>query len=368
MIYFVLLFILIIVASLQSYRTQRNLSIFIMFSMCLLCGMRREDVCIDTSRYFDYAERGTYNSRFGEVFDFLCNMNLSVGGDGYTFLLLVAVLTYIPLLVIMLDREYVKRPALFLLLFYFATPLFFQETFNIVRQMLGTSYFILGGYLYFKKDMPFKRMYRLSLVVLCFLIAAYTHRMLLTVMPLFFLSALFDFRLTKKKVGGIIAFAVIFGSMPFWDALLRQGMVFLSATSISGTENAGIDFDIYLTDNIYSGKLNIIGILSSVLPFAFFGFFSYTKDKEYDRIYQVFFLGVVLYCLLVQSVFCRRLTIPLTIFMLMYIPNVWERMKSSKTLISLVLTYMIYHYFTVLIEYNNDINSIGVLPYYFNFQ
>lgn len=349
-IYFVILLLCLLATLMRKGKGNMKLAVATFIIMMLLCGLRGINVGIDTSHYYSAY---TYGSERMEptfqLISFLCH---AFGFSFKGFLMCYAILTFIPLLLII--RKTSNNIGFSILIFLSFSDLFYHETFNTIRVSAALSY-VLFSFYYMERDDVKK-----SIVYL--VIAVLFHYTAIVVAPFLFL-----FRFIKK-----VTFLPMFISV---SASFIFGLVFATnfsdeAMSISSMLSLFSDSDLteYYQRHLTSldvSSFNLVGTLSKMLPFSIFAICMYDKENSYSLFYKLFLVSVVLQNVFVSVSLIYRITMYFLILIVFILPNTFERTRGIQRLSLLALSlFMILWYGYQLIT-ADDTSLAGTIPYQF---
>ena len=348
---FIYILIVAILCCFLPYKRQKTASFFLLLFMMIMCGMRGYDVGIDTQGYVDnvvYLDDS--DLRHGPIFmglKYIANLFLNVGT---AYLMMIAVLTYIPLLFIIENKS--PAPAISVLMFIIATAIFFNESFNIIRQEMAIVYVLWGAVMLDEG----KKVKALFLALLSVLIHPYT-----IIFILFFF--LYRIELTKKKAFGLLALSVIIGmgagSLSLIHDFLNLVSVFTSDSSVALVTR----FSKYADGDI-DANFSLVGQVVHIFPLTALCVLGANNKKILNNtFYKMMFWGCLLLNMVVSVTYCERISSTYTIAQLIAVPFMIKEFKDN----SKVILYIVLFLTSVLYIYNFNqfiVNQQVWVPYH----
>ena len=357
------MFLFLIFASVLSYwgidksrRTQIKIAFTLFCFLCFFCMCRGESVCVDTSHYIAIFKYGELGLRFGILYSIIYDVCVFIGGGPHVFLAIMALLTYIPIIVLSQKSE---NPSLVWLIFIIC-PAFFMESFNLVRQTAAMSYLLLGYVSLGGENKNIKR------AIVWFILACFLHKMAVIVLPFCFL---YKYKISKNIVYvsliGSFALGLCLSMDAFYVLFDRFSMFF---SMFENDSSAGTIINHYIENEKLLGEWGLIGMLINLIPFTLLCLFSYTSPNKGQFIFNIFFCGTIFNNLFVSSAFNARIASFMTVASLIYIPMIYNSVdKRQKRLIQFSLFLLFLIFVRKLWGYQISSHSMGILPYSFCF-
>lgn len=352
MIYFAFLLLLCLISLRLPSKMQTYASVFILILMMLLCGLRGDYVGRDTINYVQFTDGLVEEDRFGISYTIIRDLLLFYGLDAHEILLFFAIITYLP--IIILVYKLTNKPALAVLLYMTATSHFFLETFNLVRQELAVSFIILSIYCFSRNE---KKGYFLSLVF--YILALLSHSISVIVLP--------GFIICKRKFSKLTVTAGVFISIALGyigaDKLLTSAIELLGfITIIDGS---------YLTnygEHVNNVSWSFLGTITHWLPLALLCLGSYSKKSD-NVLYNFLWIGTMMTNLLISNKFCDRIASLFTISMILYIPLVYKSLlPNNKVLVQTAVFIFCFLHIYGLLSLVIHPEARSVIPYHFYFE
>lgn len=312
---FLILSIIILLASFIRSNRQEYALILLVVILFLISGFRAETVGTDTSNYRIHFERiavrGYMSVELGWVL--LNKLIIWLGGSYSTFISFISFITIIPLAFLL--KRYSANP-IQSLFFYFTLYIYFFS-FNISRQILAST-IILFAIMQLISN-------RKILFILLILLASLFHTTALIVLPIVFVDKLPNNLLTIL----VIVFASFIGGIFLTDIISR----YLASSVYSGY------IDRYEFGNASGNALYLL-ILNS-----FFLFIALTI-KQRDIYFKIYLCYIIFANILVRVPFGDRvvlnLSIYLTVFFPYFIANNKFKQKSIVYIIMILYAYVMF--------------------------
>lgn len=347
--FFVLLAIFALWSVQMPLQKQRNYSIVILSVLLVLCALRGNSVCADTQHYVDIYNYNLLGERFGPLYSIIDTLCRSLNGGPHMFLAIMALITYVPLIVLV---NKIETPSLMVVV-YILFPAFFMESFNLVRQSAAIIYLLLG-YVCLNNNEVKKS-------IIPFAIALLLHKMAIIAVPFFLLYKL---PISVKTSTILLVGSLFFGisiSMTAYSSLLEQLTVLLSSND--GMSAGNIVSHYYENDELI-GEWSIVGMLFNTLPLTLLCFVINVEECKGNSFYNFLLLGAIISNLFVSSAFCVRIASFFSISAVLAIPFAYNVLSQER---KKMLFYCIALVFLVFVRkmwgYNIDPFSTGLLPY-----
>lgn len=316
------------------YQTQKHTSVILFLFMMLMCGFRAYDVGVDTHNYVDYAHLSDISRyRFGPVYPILKQISVLFPNNGTAFLMLMAILTYFPLMYI--SYKFSDYPALSVLMYIIPVGIFFNESFNIARQSIAIVYVLLATVMVAKQ----RKKIAFGLIVIAFLFHPYTF---ISIVVLF----LDKLRLTRGRVIVLLLISAIIGLIGTLSGIQNFLNTLMIATSDSSNDlvlKLGKYGDGYEIESGFS----VVGQLSHILPLLALCWLGINRKTLNNIYYKMMLLGCVVTNIFVSVIFCERIASTYTIAQLLSVPFIYKTSDKRKRLALIVLliaTALLYVY------------------------
>ena len=293
------------------YQVQKRTSVILFLFMMLMCGFRAYDVGVDTHNYVDYARLSDISRyKFGPVYPLLKQIAVLFPNNETTFLMLMAILTYFPLMYI--SFKFSDYPALSVLMYIIPVGIFFNESFNIARQSIAIIYVLLATVMVERQ----RKKSALGLIVIAFLFHPYTFISIVVI----FLDKL---RLTRGRVNVLLLVSVIIGLIGTLSGIQEFLNILMIATQDNSSElvaKLGKYGDGY---DIESG-FSVVGQLSHILPLLGLCVLGANEESLNNTYYKMMFIGCVMTNIFVSVIFCERIASTYTIAQLLAVPYIYK--------------------------------------------
>ena len=292
-------------------QVQKHTSVILLIIMMLICGFRAYDVGVDTHNYVAYAvsQDDTRDYKWGPLYLILKNIAAFFPNTQTAFLMLMAVLTYIPLAII--APKYSTYPALSVLMFIIPVAEFFVQSFNICRQSIAIVYVLIAAILVENH----KKKKALLLLFFCFIIHPYSF-------IAFILLFLDKIKLSKKKVILLIVGTILLGLSGTLSGIQNFLNLMMLATSDSSSElvtKLGKYGDYEIAANF-----SLIGQLSHMLPLAAMCVLGANEKTMNSVIYKLMLAGCLITNIFVSVIFCERIAATYTIAQFLAVPYIYK--------------------------------------------
>ena len=351
-VYFIILFLSLLSVLAKEKQIKVFLSLSVLLSMFVLCGMRGQDVGQDTPAYFNVYKYGT--SYEEPLFTLSTLLFRYLDLPFYAYTIFIAFLTYFFLYVHY--RKTSENIAFSLLIFLTFSVNFFPQTFNVIRQYVAIV---------------------LIMCSLDFLLENKKGTALV-----FFISSML-FHYSAAIIGVLMALCFLIRRIPFWIVLfsvllsLIFGLTFQKgygeyASVISGflmsSSNEQAEYYNRYFDNPMESNYNIIGTLANMLPFSFFTLLLYTKENSRLVLYKFFFLCVLLSNTFFSILYVYRITMYGLFCITTLLPNTINCTSTFKKKGLLILTIFMVLWFIYVLFSNKEDDLAGIMPYKFFFE
>ncbi len=324
---------------------QQPVSILLLLFMMLMCGFRAYDVGADTHNYVEYAQSVDVDEyTWGPMYLILKQISDLYENNGTAFLMIMAILTYIPL--IFVTALYSDYPALSVLMYIIPVGIFFNESFNIARQSIAIIYVLIAAVMVEIN----KKSLAIGLIILAFVFHPYTF----ISVGILFLDKL---RLTYVRVGIILFLSAIIGMIGTLSGIQDLLNLLMLATMDSSSDlvtklgKYGDGYDI-------EAGFSIIGQLSHILPMLALCILGANEKSLKNTYYKMMLVGCVITNLFVSVIFCERIASTYTIAQLLAVPYVYKTSTETRRaliVLLIVVTALLYVYnlkdYSTLIEW-----------------
>jgi len=351
---FIYLFLIFISAifTIANRKRQVYISVALMAFMMLMCGLRGEYVGTDTTNYMGYVYGSYLGRSFGFVYEFLRFISLSIGGNPSIFLMLMAILTYVPLALLIAKES--KAPVLSVLLYMVATGLFFLETFNIARQSIAIVYVAWAAFFLVRKN------YIWSLVFFAISFCFHPY-----VFPFAIMYGLCRVDAKELLVRGALIISFIIGLIGVLDQI--NEMLELMYVLTEGSESVLVEHLGKYSDWDSTANFSLIGKMSHMMPITLLCWFTYDKRHSTDDIYyKMMLVGAVVTNLFVSVQFCERIASTFTLAQILAVPSALEylgRTRREWVMLLLVAITALYIYNLRSMGMANNIYRDYPVPY-----
>lgn len=326
-------------SSIKAKKTDNALFVFYSLLLIIFISTRLETVGTDTLVYSDYFEINKYYSDNGRrvdiMFELLSRILHLGGSSGGWFIFATGIIETFGIIFLVNAISIRKSTSMMLFSIMGTTFIYLHIYLSAIRQCCAITYVVVATCLLFKQNRNIKE---LLLSILLFIIAFLTHGSTLVVLP-FILWAYFA-PTTSKTI---------------W-CLLIVGLYVLSALNISYVNNfLEFVFNI-IGDSKYETYANItFGERSSsnpwinmlLLPYSAIGvFLLLVNNKETIKQwwFQLFLMSIVATNFFSDNLLWGRLTMNLSIFAIVAIPNAIKD-KKLFTRISFYFVLLLYFYY-----------------------
>ena len=352
MIYFIILSFLLLVLSFDKGSKIEKLSLLPLLMMIILCGFRGYDVGTDTESYLDsYNSRNLWDYSVGEP---LYNLSMDIArfiGLGNTgFLLLTALLTYVPLYTAL--RKMSPNINYSMLIYVTFSVYFFCNSFNVIRNSISASFILFV--LYYISQKEYKRIVIYSLVAIGF------HFSAIAILPLLYVAYKIE-NIDIKYAYAILFVSVIWGlSSNYRDvATLLNAQLMRYDNSIVEHYNT-----IYFND-LAGHEFNANGIIMQIAPITLCSMLSFLTNSCNKYLRAILFLGAILGNIFVSILYVYRITLFLNIVAIVILPQIIESRVTQKGVRICVhsLVLMLFTYFIICAIKESE--AFVVFPYHF---
>lgn len=332
MIIYLVLLALAIYFSFQSHKNQVKATYFLMAIMLLMCGLRGENVGTDTAAYLYFAEGYSDGDNLGVMYKFLRFISAKIGKSPNIFLMLMAILTYVPLTLIIVKES--EKPAVSVLLYMSSTSLFFLETFNISRQAIAIVFLLWSAY-YLKYD-------NWLLSVLYFIISFLFHPFIFPFAIIYIINRI---EIKPWIVTLCLTVSFVVGFVGVLDQIKTAvDMLYLFT---EGSDYALIEHLGKYHDRDFSATANFVGKMVHMLPVTLLCWFSYDKKTSSNNIYfKMLLVGAIVTNLFVSTLYCERIASIFTLALILVVPASLKNLgqKSLKLVMIIGITIFLYVY------------------------
>lgn len=315
-------------------KKQKYTSTLLMIVMMLMCGFRAYDVGTDTHNYVTYASaRFVDDYKWGPLYLPIKALAEMFSEEGSAFLMIMAILTYIPLIYIIQKKS--LRPALSVLMYIIPCGIFFNETFNIARQSIAIVYILLAVVMLEDE----KRKLSYCLVALAFFFHPYT---------IFFALFYFVYKVsfTMKMVLWIMGVSMLIGVVGALSGIMSllntMAMMFSEADSdlLQKFAKYGNGYDI-------ASNFSVVGTLSHMLPMVGICVLGANKYSANNIYFKMMVCGSAITNLFVSVIFCERIASTFTLSQILAVPFIYTTMNKKYRfwlILLLLLTTFLYVY------------------------
>ena len=323
------------------------------FVMLRLCALRSVEVGVDTSHYYIMFSSGT--SRFVEFGYWLIRHISSMFGNSFQmFLALYAIVSLYPLYK-MLGRESVNVS--FSLLIYLSfSNYFYPEVFNVIRATAAIAFFCIA--------LSYWVANRNKFALLLFVMSCLFH-ITAGVAIVIFICSQFIKWLPRQITYIIIIASFIFG------VIFQTGFSAYAESLSYWMEDFSGDITGYYSHHLndfLETNFNIVGTLSNTLPFTLFAILLYDERNSTNIFYKLFIIGVVLSNVFISVTLVYRITMFLSVFLIVVLPNTYRRISNPhKLILRCLILFMLMWYVYKLLGSTSD-TMAGIIPYSFFFE
>lgn len=331
---YIYILILAILNCFVPIKRQKTTSSILLFIMMLMCGFRAYDVGTDTVNYVAYQEASFISDyTWGPLYIVLKLIASLFPYEGTVFLMLMALLTYCPL--IYLSRKYSVFPGLSVLMYIIPCGIFFNESFNIARQSIGIVYILLAAVALQNK----KRELSYGLTLLAF----FFHPFVIFFVFIFFLMKR---PFTKKFVRCLLLITMILGlcgTLTGIDSILNS----MAAIFAGSSSDLLLKFTKYGNGYDIQSGFSLVGQLSHMLPMVALCWIGSNKRTKNNIYFKMMVCGSAITNLLVSVIFCERFASTFTLAQFLAVPLIYKTSgKINKIILKIILlaTGMLYVY------------------------
>lgn len=333
MILFITVIIIFLICSVLPLKQQYFLLIPSFVFLFIFSAFRGFEVGTDTYNYLEYYERLSSGEDWVRIlaepsWGLINDIAIYFFNDFKAVLIISTLLTLLPLYYVL--YKYSKNPMFSL--FIYLTSYFYLASLNITRQMMSASIGLIAIMMIIKG----RRLWFIALV----LIASLFHKS-----ALFFLVLLFVNRLPDK------------------DSMLITLSVFATIIGIFGVEliikiiNL-TPFGFYLQHFELGSK---IGNLFYLIVFNIFAIFIMLTTHIRDNYFKIFWLGLIITCLLVRIPFGDRISVSMNLFYLIFFPYYISHAYIGNKNYKIIAVITIVSFF--LYQLTDSIGDGEVFPY-----
>lgn len=320
--------------------------------MFLLCALRGSSVGKDTENYLNGYNNG-FTERIEYGFQFLISACKMCGLDFQLFVALFALLSIYPLYIVF--RKESVNVAFSLLIFFSFSNYFYPETFNTIRATTAVAFFLLSLLSYHQNQ--FKKYVLFSIVAILF------HNSAIVAVLLSRIVFMIE-KISLKSTFELVVFSFILGisfKLEFSEQLdsLSSWMGQFSGET-SGYYARHLSF-------VEESNYNLIGTLSSILPFSILSLLCYNEENGGNIYYKLFIIGVVLSNIFVSVTLSYRITMYFTVFICIILPNTLSKVCGLKYKACIVMTILMLFWFLYRLFIIKD-SLAGINPYTFCFE
>lgn len=348
--YFLFLVLFCCIFACNKSSANKQAAALILVFMVLLNGLRGMTVGQDTASYYLMFSSSSISDRIEPLFAALIAACRFLGLSYNAFLVIIAILIYAPLYYAF--KTWSLNPCLSFLVYIVFSTFFFVNSFNVLRNAVASSLLFLA--------IGYWRVHDLKKSALLLLSSVGFHYSAIVVIPFLLLAKL------SKNIKPTVAIVLILLSMiigisfPFYENLLSS--VF---QQISGLSGAVMDNYSGYLGNVEESEANAKGVIMLVGPFSLLSVLSFLS-KDTDKLWAILlFYGVIIGNLFVGVLYTYRLTVYLTMFSLLLVPQLVNRHNSLIRFVTLCLTFVMVAYFVYSLITGRTLN---ILPYKFYFE
>lgn len=345
--FYLLLFLSIILAFVVNRQTKVGMAWLPFLIMLLLCGLRGDKVGTDTETYLLHFFYGT-NERHEVLYRLTVEACHFFRLTAHQFIFVTALLTFGPLYVFV--RKYSVNPCFSALIYITFSAMFFGLTFNGVRQSIAMSFSLFSVYYLSQKNII------RSFIFL--VVATLFHYSCLVILP-FLIAFYFVHSISKRALYivliGSFCFGLLFGQSGYFLQFFQYLEIF--------SDNEIARNYLHYADERNIASLNIIGILSRMLPFMLYSFLLYDSKNKSSLAYMFIVTGAVFSNVFISVHYVFRLTAYYILPILFVLPETQDRVKGIRyTAICSLNTFMILWYFYELLKAGPE-SLNGIFPY-----
>ncbi|MDR7127773.1 hypothetical protein J2X69_000101 [Algoriphagus sp. 4150] len=322
---------------LPNKKIQHFLKISWLLYISFLVGGRQE-IGTDTPSYALRITTEEYGRDW--LFDNLVFITSSLSLPHNYVFLFYSFFTYLFLLLFTIRQE--NRLQLLIIMVFLGSPFFFNQTFNIFRQMLSVSIF-LYSMIYFKETLRF---------TLFFVLAFLAHPSCIVILPVVAIVRFVKFNASTEFILALVALilfvfpSILFGSIGLFQNYLPAEFQFYLASNRVGYDSEGM-------------KFGVMFIIHTVLLVILLIKRNYLINFNIHYIFQLYLVGLVLFYGLQLSIDIVRISYYFIILSIYLIPLAFCNLISPKFQnISRFIILVIFIMYTVVntIHFSSDIN------------
>ncbi len=311
--------------------------------MMVMCGLRGYDCGADTHSYWNYSLGGYAGESFGFIYPILRNIAALVSPLPTAFLMLMAFLTYIPILIIILRES--SSPALSVLMFTISGAWFFLESFNISRQMIAVAFILYSAVVLSKNN--------LTISFLFFFIAFIFHPYSIIYLPFFLL---YNKKLSYYNIIVLLCGSMIIGLVGSLGIV--EFFIQVLASLTGGSSNETIAHLSKYGEYEIMSSFSLVGKLSHMLPPTIMCLILYSKFSSSNLYYKMYAYGCAILNICISVSFCERIAAMYTIAIVLALPMGMKYISRSRR------NYLLLLIIFMLILYLYNINSMNYQSLY----
>lgn len=320
--------------------------------MFLVCALRGDSVGKDSENYIIGFNLG-FSGRMEYGILLILSICKNIGLQYQWFVIIFALLSLCPLY-IAFKRESLNV-ALSLLAYFSFSNYFYPEAFNTIRATTAVAFFVLS--LSFLKERNWKKYICFSLIAILF------HNTTIIAIIISWLL------MTIKKVSSKSAYVLIVSSFVIGIAFKTGFSEYSDMISLWLGQYSGETADYYAlhASLMEEFNYNIIGTLSTMLPFTVFAVLCTNEENSRNIYYQLFLTGVVLSNVFVSVTLSYRITMYFTVLVCVLVPNMISTERGFMQTAGVGLTLVMALWFVYRLFIIQD-SMAGINPYEFYFE
>lgn len=321
--------------------------------MVFICGLRSVDVGVDTSNYYDIFTSGA--SRFMELgITVLSIIGHLLGNSFQVFLFLFALVSLLPIFYFINKRSQIVSFSLLIYLSF--SNFFYPETFNTIRATAAIGLFTIAVLLVEKN--------RYKYAIIWFILSCSFHISAIAAGVLVLLGHLIK-NFSKYATFTIIASSILFGLVFSTGFSAYAEVISIWLSTLTGDF---ADYYLHHFKDLEETEFNLVGVLSNMLPFSLFAIILYDNYNAKNIYYKLLVIGVVISNTFISIALVYRITMFLTLYLIIVLPNTHIRTHGFRRLaLNGLILFMLLWYVYKLFGSTSD-SMAGTIPYTFFFE
>ena len=306
---------------------ERSLKVLWLVYVSLFVG-GREDIGRDTAGYALRITMGEYGK--GWLLDGLMYLTSNFSLPHNYVFVFYSFFTYLFLL--LFTNRQPKRLQLLIIMVFLGSPFFFNQTFNIFRQMLSVSIFLYAT-IYLRNTIVF---------LILFFLAYLAHPSCLVILPVIAIIKFVKFNLSLEFILSIISLVlfvlpnILFGSIGVFQGYLPLEFNLYLAADRTGYESEGMKFGVMFL--IHTSLLVILLLNRNRLV-----------SLDVDYLFHLYLVGLILFYGLQLSIDIVRISYYFIIVSILLIPLAFSDFISPKfQTISRLIILVIFTMYTII--------------------